>query len=232
MTAASLPLAAAALFWIAIHLGLAGSPLRMAVVRAIGANPYRGAFSLLSAIGIVALAIAYRDADHAPIWDLGEAGRWLVLLLMLPALLLLVGSVTGPNPTAVGGERLLARGEHAHGIQRITRHPMLTAFALWSLGHLLVRGTVAGILLFGAILVTVVAGMASIDRKRARSEPRHWADFARETSAVPFAAILAGRNRLAWREIGAWRLMLALILWLALVAIHPFVFGVPALPGS
>ena len=232
MTAASLPLLFAALFWIAIHVGVAGSPLRRPIVEAIGLNAYRGAFSILSAIGTVALAMAYRGADRTLLWDFGDAARWLVLFLMLPMLLLFVGSITGPNPTAVGGERHLARGESAHGIFRITRHPMLSAFALWTIGHLLVRGTVGGLLLFGSILVTVVAGMASIDRKRRRSEPRHWTDYARATSAIPFAAILAGRNRLVWREIGTWRLLLALVLWFALVALHPFVFGVPALPGS
>ncbi|MCC7272564.1 MAG: hypothetical protein IT561_07845 [Alphaproteobacteria bacterium] len=231
MTDTSWPLAAAALFWIALHLGIAGSPLRALATRRLGDNGFRAAFSLLSLLGILALAITYRRADGAPLWDLGPAGRWLPLLLMLPALWLFVGSVTGINPTAVGGERQLDREDLVRGVFRVTRHPMLWAFALWAGSHLAARGAMPDALLFGSLLVTALAGMASIDRKRAAAAPAAWGRFAAATSIVPFVAILGRRNRLVWSEIGGWRLLLAVLAWGLLAALHPIVIGVPALPG-
>jgi len=43
----------AALVWIAIHLGLAGTRLRDAVVQRIVEGPFRGVFSLLSIAALV-----------------------------------------------------------------------------------------------------------------------------------------------------------------------------------
>jgi len=45
----------AALVWIAIHLGLAGTRLRDAVVQRIGEGPFRGVFSLLTIAALVFL---------------------------------------------------------------------------------------------------------------------------------------------------------------------------------
>ena len=57
-------------------------------------------------------------------------------------------------------------------------------------------------------------------------EPQRWPAFAAATSILPFAAIAAGRNRLALRELGWWRPVLAVLLWAALIAMHPMAFGV------
>lgn len=225
------PLAAAAAFWIALHLGVAGTSLRGVLVSALGANGYRGLFALLSALGLAGLILGWRAATEVPLWSAGSAAAWVTLVLMLPAMIFLVGALTSPNPGAVGGERLLARNGQARGIFRVTRHPMLWAFAIWSGGHLVMRGTDAGILFFGPILVTALAGMRSIDRKRAHAVPWEWGAYASATSNLPFAAILAGRNRLTWRELGGWRLLLALLLWALSVVLHPVLLGIPALPA-
>ena len=73
-------------------------------------------------------------------------------------------------------------------------------------------------------------GTVDIDRKRRRSNPQEFAAFEAKTSNLPFAAILAGRNRLALREV--WLpLLLGLSLALAAVALHPRFFGRSALPS-
>lgn len=76
---------------------------------------------------------------------------------------LLVGSVTTPNPTMVGGTRLLAASTPATGILRVTRHPMLWSFALWAATHMIIIGRLGGAIFTGAFLVVVVAGMSSLD---------------------------------------------------------------------
>ncbi len=224
MTNAFIVLVAAAATWVALHIGVAGTALRGAIVARIGQGAFRGLFVLASFAVLGWLIHAYNVAG--PVAQLWIAPRWLVvvlMLLMLPALLLFVCSVTMPNPTSVRGGRALEVPEPARGILRITRHPMLWAFAIWGVLHLVAIGTASMAVLAGAIVVTAFAGMPSLDAKYAKREPQRWPAFAAATSVLPFGAILAGRNRLALRELGWWRPLLALWLWVVLIAGHPMV---------
>jgi uncharacterized membrane protein len=115
-------------------------------------------------------------------------------------------------------------------VLRITRHPMMWAFALWAAVHLIGNGELAAAVFFGTFLVTAAAGMPSIDHKFALRDPLRWQRFAAETSILPGGAILAGRNRLIWEEIG-WLLPLAaVLLWAGLLIGHRHLFGVAPLP--
>jgi Predicted membrane protein len=227
MTSAFASLLAAAIAWILVHIGVAGTRLRDAIVARIGQGAFRGLFVVASLVLLGWLIHAYNAAG--PVQQLWIAPRWLVvaaMLLMLPALLLFVCSLSMPNPTSVRGARALEAPDPAGGVLRITRHPMLWAFATWALVHLAVVGTASMAVLAGAIVVTAFAGMPSLDAKYARREPQRWPAFAAATSILPFAAIAAGRNRLALRELGWWRPVLAVLLWAALIAMHPMAFGV------
>jgi uncharacterized membrane protein len=95
----------------------------------------------------------------------------------------------------------------------------------------MVNGDLASLILFGSLLILAVFGPASIDAKRRRKMGDAWDGFAAQTSAVPFAAIAAGRQSLKLGEIGWWRLGVAVIVWGALVFAHPLLFGVNPLPG-
>lgn len=234
MEPAQTHLLAAAAFWLAIHIGLAGTPLRSRLVAAIGDNAFRGLFSVLSAVALGLLIWTYgRASQPETFYGLWVAERWMywVPFLVMPfALVLFVGSVTVPNPTAVGAERFLKEPEPARGVLRITRHPMLWAFALWAVAHLIPNGDFASLVLFATILITALCGMPSIDRKRAARDPQGWAAYAGKTSIVPFAAILAGRNRMDLPEIGLWRIAVALAAWVVLILVHGPVLGVTAIP--
>ena len=154
----SASLAAAAIAWVAFHIGVSGTGLRRVLVSRIGEGPFRGLFVLASIALLYWLGTAYGSAG--PIALLWQAPRWLVVAgmwLLLPATLLLVCSLSQPNPTSVRGKRALEAEEPAVGILRITRHPMLWAFALWAVVHLVALGTVAAAWLAGAILVTALA---------------------------------------------------------------------------
>jgi uncharacterized membrane protein len=227
-------LAAACVFWIALHLGIAGSPLRWALVRRLGESGFRILFSSLSAIGVIWLARAYGEATTPEaFYGLRVVDTWMLwapAVVMPAALLLFVGAVTVKNPTAVGAEGALGAPEPARGVLRITRHPMLWAFVLWAAAHWLANGDLASALLFPTIIVVALAGMLSIDRKRAKTGGADWGRFKSVTSILPFAAIIQGRNRFVDAEIGVWRLLAALALWGVLVALHPILLGLPALP--
>lgn len=207
--------------------GIAGTALRGRVVRVLGERGFRAAFSLVSVANIVWLALAWGAAG--PVRVLWQAPDWLVLLCMLllvPAAILLVCALTVPNPTSVAGARALMSETPAVGILRVTRYPMLWAFALWAAAHLLVFGTLGGAIFTGAFLVVAIAGMASLDAKYAARAPGQWAAFARATSILPFAAIAQHRNRFAFAEVGAWRIVAGVLLWGVLVALHTPVYAV------
>jgi uncharacterized membrane protein len=68
--------------------------------------------------------------------------------------------------------------------------------------------------------------MPSIDAKLARRDPATWAALSATTSIVPFAAIVAGRNRFVPREIGWLVPAIGVVAWLALLLLHPLLFGV------
>ena len=220
----------AAIFFIGIHFVISGSSLRGKIVVLIGEGPFRGVFSLLSLIGIVWLSHAYRRAEYIPLWGQPYALRPIALIVMLVAFLFVVLAFTSPNPTAVGGEALLAEKEPAKGIQRITRHPFLWGVALWALTHLILNGDLASLVFFGSFLILAIEGPFSIDRKREKAVGEPWNQFVALTSNVPFVAIVQGRNSLQVREIGWWPPLVALILYSLMLHFHPTLFGGSPLP--
>jgi uncharacterized membrane protein len=227
-------LVAAAAFFLAIHLLVSGTRVRDALTGRIGQGPYMGLFSLASLAGLAWLGFAFAQARTAPAnatyWGLTDATRYVQIGLQLLAMLLIVPGLATRNPTSVRQEAALDRPDVVQGMVRITRHPFLWGVAIWAVGHLLVRGDSASILLFGTMLALALLGTASIDAKRKRALGGKWDAFAAQTSNVPFAAIAAGRQRLSLGEIGWWRLALGVAVWAALLWGHPYLFGVRALP--
>ncbi|UTP38150.1 NnrU family protein [Phenylobacterium sp. LH3H17] len=226
-------LAAAAVF-VLLHLLVSGTRVRDAITGAIGPGPYMGLFSLASIAGLTwlgfAFAAARSDPGNGAYWQVTPVTRHIQLGLQLLAMLLIVPGLTTPNPTSVRQEGALERPDVVKGMLRITRHPFLWGVAVWALGHLLVNGDRASLVLFGSMLVLALFGTSSIDAKRKRALGATWDGFAAQTSNVPFGAILAGKQSLKLGEIGWWRILLAVAVWAAVAWGHPHMFGVAALP--
>ena len=221
----------AAFVWIAVHAGIAGTAVRRAIVGRTGEVAFRIGYSLVSVGAITLLIRAYGESLHGDagyLWSVPAWLGWVLVGIMAVAFVLFVASVTVPNPTAVGEKAL---GGDARGMLRVTRHPMLWSFTIWSAVHVIGNGNLASLLFFGAFGVTSLLGMPSIDRKMAAREPERWPLFAGQTSIVPFAAIAAGRNRLALAEIGIIPFAVGLVLWVVLLYFHPKLFGVSPLPS-
>jgi uncharacterized membrane protein len=225
-------LVAAATAFLLLHLLVSGTRLRDALTGAIGQGAYMGLFSLASVGLLVWLGFAFAGArsEGAVYWTAGAATKAVQLGVQLLALLFIVPGLTTPNPTSVRQEGVLARPDAVRGMLRITRHPFLWGVAIWAAGHLVVNGTVAAFIFFGSLLVLALAGSLSIDVKRRRALGDSWNAFAAQTSNIPFAAVAAGRQTLRLGEIGWWRPLLAVVVWAALIAVHPLAFGVSALP--
>lgn len=224
-------LIAAAVFFVLLHLLVSGTVLRGAIVTIIGEGAFMGLFSLASVAGLVWLGWAYGQArGTGPVyWDLGSGGRHAAAALVLLAMLLIVPGLTTPNPTSVKQEGALEKPNAVQGMLRITRHPFLWGVAIWALAHLLANGDLPGVILFGSMLALALFGTASIDAKRKRALGPRWDAFAAQTSGVPFAAVLSGKQKLSVGEIGLWRILLAVAVYAAVLWGHPFLFGVKPL---
>jgi uncharacterized membrane protein len=223
-------LLAACVFFLGIHVGISGSPLRGVIVGRIGERAYLGLFSLLSIAGLVWLIRAYARADRIWLWSAPPALHWAAPMLVLVAFVFVVIGLTTPSPTVVGSEAQLDVAEPARGILRVTRHPFLWGVALWAATHVTLNGDVASLALFGTLLVLALIGPPMIDSRRRRAFGDKWERFAAVTSSVPFGAIVAGRNTVRVDEIGAWRIVAAITAWAAMLMAHPWLFGAPALP--
>ena len=211
-----------------IHFGISGTRLRGWLVARLGEGRYLGFFSLASIAGLFWMGSAHAHAPAVFLWA-DPVGLWPVgKALMLFATLFVVIGLTASNPTMVGGQTRLARGQDAaRGITRITRHPFLWGVAIWALVHLVVNGDLASLIFYGSLLVLAIGGTPLIDARQRGRVGEQWNAFANVTSNVPFAAIVADRNQFSpvLREIGILRLALALAVYAAVLALHGRLFG-------
>lgn len=214
-------LALACLAFLCLHV-VPSTPLRPALVNAIGEKPYLGLFSLASVAGIAWMVMAFKAAPATALWP---GLRHLPSALMPFALILIVAGVMTPNPTAVGAAKLLEREEPARGILRITRHPVMWGIMLWAGAHLLARGELKSTLFFGSFLLLAAVGTVLQDLRKAQLG-EIWGRYARLTSNLPFLAIAQGRNRVAWRELGVLKIVIGLVLYAVVFHFHIKLFGV------
>jgi len=176
-----------AIAFVGMHF-LLSHPLRRPLVRSVGEGAFRGIYSLVALITF-GLMIHYYSVigREPPLWDSGNAGWIAGTLLMWVASILLVGSFIR-NPALIGS-RGPAGGPT--GVFRVTRHPMMWAFALWAIVHLMIIAMPKALVLDGAIIILALAGSAGQDRKKAAQMGEDWHDWTAQTAFVPFTRGLA-----------------------------------------
>jgi uncharacterized membrane protein len=219
-------LAVAAIAFLATHY-IASTPLRVALVARLG-KAYLALYSLVAFVTLGWMIWAFYHAPFVNLWY-AVALRPVPLVVMPFALVFVVCGLATPNPTAVGRERLLNSQAPAHGILRITRHPLMWGFALWAGSHIVARGDAAALIFFGTFLVLALTGTWLIDRRKAATLGDGWQHFTAVTSNVPFMAIIGGRNQLKLLEIGGWKVLLGLAAYVVLLLSHYQLFGAHAL---
>ena len=207
--------------FLATHF-MPSTPLRGALLKSLGQWGYTGVYSAI-AFGMIGwMSWAYTRAPVEPLWP---GVRWLPALLMPISFVLLACGLFASNPTIVGMYRLLRNADPARGIIRVTRHPVMWAFLLWALAHLLARGDMKSLVFFGSFAVLAGLGTLLIDHRKAKTLGENWARFAAVTSNVPFLAIVQGRNRLDLKEIGLRNPLIGLALYGLFFWFHPQIFG-------
>lgn len=216
-------LALATLVFLATHF-VSSTPLRVSLVEAIGEKAYLGSYSLVSFLTIGWMIWAFARAPAVPLWQVPGVKLWPLAVMPFAMILIAAGLMTR-NPTLVGQESLLKADEPARGMLRVTRHPMMWGIALWAAVHLLARGDAASLIFFGGFLAVALAGTKLIDSRKADTLGEDWRRFAEVTSNVPFSAIIEGRNRFVFAEIGWKRVLAGLAAYGAVLALHPWLFG-------
>ncbi|MCD4748032.1 MAG: NnrU family protein [Thermoanaerobaculales bacterium] len=208
------------------HVILSHGGIRASLVEKLGVLRFRALYSLV-ALGTFAPAavIAFTERHLGPVlWDLP---RWLELVVALPLMLfaleLIILSLATPSPVSLVPAKVEARG-----VLRITRHPMNMGWALFGLAHLTASGALGDVVFFGACFVFVgIVGAYHLDRRKHRQGDEAFTAFFKETSVLPFVAILFRRQRLVFAEMPAPMLFLGLVAWMALVFFHGRLFGAP-----
>ncbi len=130
------------IIFIATHsLRIVADDWRGQMVNRLGALPWKALVSVLSLVGLILIVQGYSATRQAPVllWQLPFWMSHLVSLLMLLSFVLLIAAY-------VPGNHLKA----AMG------HPMVIAVKVWAFSHLLVNGTLADLILFGALLAWAV----------------------------------------------------------------------------
>jgi uncharacterized membrane protein len=124
---------------------------RTATIARLGEGPWKGLYSLASAVGLVLIVVGYGMARRDPtvLYTPPAALRHLALVVMLPVFPLLFAAYLPGR------------------IRAATKHPFLLAVKVWAFAHLLANGTLADVLLFGAFLAWAVADRISVKRRPA-----------------------------------------------------------------
>lgn len=188
-------LVAGLLIFLGVHsVRIYADAWRSAQIARLGEGPWKGLYSLASAVGLGLIVWGYGEARMAPVdlWYPPVWTRHLAALLTLPAFVLIAAAY-------VPGTRVKA----AIG------HPMVGGVKLWALAHLLANGRLADLLLFGAFLV-----WAALDFRSARRRDR--------AAGTRYAAGPAARDGLAVAAgVAAWA---AFAFWLHgwLIGVRPF----------
>ena len=130
--------------FLGVHTFTTQREARARAIAALGEGGYKGAYALVSALGLALIVWGfahYRASGWIDVWHPPKALGHVTEALMLPAVILVVAAYI--------------RGR----IYTTLKHPMLAGVKLWAAAHLLANGDLGGIILFGSFL-----GWAVFDR--------------------------------------------------------------------
>lgn len=230
MTGSFEVLGLAAVAFLGGHFLLSMAAVRRAVVERLGRPAFLGIYGVTATATLIWLIRAYGRAPYQELWGDPLWARYLVIMLMpLAAVLLVCGALT-PSPASLLGTKALVRHDPAPGIIKITRHPVMWAIALWAALHLIANGDGASAILFGTFLILALGGMAHMEARHGAEHDANWRRLRAVTSAIPLGAVLGGRARIDLGGIGWWRLGAGVVFYLVLLFGHGWAIGIRVAP--
>ena len=226
-TEPAIVVAALWLLFAGTHIALALRRPRALLVGRLGEGGFIALFSVVAAVSFAALVGYY--ATHrfagAPGLGLGSvaAVRWLCMATIASGVALITaGLIAYPRmPMALFDQSI----KHPRGIERITRHPFFVGMALFAVPHVLLATRLVGAVFALGFAALAIAGARHQDAKLLARRGPAYAGYLAATSTLPMAAILAGRQHLAWRELPLAGLAVGLGLAVALRLNHAALFA-------
>jgi uncharacterized membrane protein len=196
-------------------------PVRPWLRARLGAAGFGLAYSVLSLAVLAWLIAAAGRAPYVPLWGWAPWQNHVPLAVMLPVCLIIALAVARPNPFSFGGARNERFDPARPGIVGLTRHPLLLALAFWAASHAVPNGGLAHVILFVVFAVFALMGGWLVDRRKRREMGERWA-------SLDAARRAAGPRPASWTGAGL-RLALGVVLYAALIWLHPWLFGVSPL---
>jgi uncharacterized membrane protein len=224
------PVLGMTLCWLAFagtHVGMASRPVRDRLAGRFGEIGFGLGFSVVAAASFTLLVAYY--ATHRTLGPAGPAlggvaGVREVLIGIVAAGVVLAVWAFDAYPRSPYAVFAKPGEQEPHGIERISRHSFFVGIALVGLAHALLATRLIGAVFMLGFAVLSIAGGLHQDRKLLRLRGAPYAAYLAATSFAPFAAILAGRQRLVGRELG-WRVpAFGLLAAVGLRAVHPHLF--------
>ena len=224
---AAIPVALAWLLFASTHIGLASVTVRRPLEARLG----RWGFTILFvAVASVAWALAIAtyvafQQQGAPGLALGRfpGARWPLVGAIVLGVVLMTSSFAAyaRSPYARAGEGV----REPTGLGRVTRHPFFVGVVFLGGAHALLATHLVGAIAMGGLALLAGFGAREQDRKLLALRGAPYADYLAVTSSVPFAAILAGRQRLVSRELPIALPLLGLLFAWGLRAVHGGLFA-------
>lgn len=217
MDTATLMLALGMAAFIGSHLAMS-HPLRAGMVRRFGQGGFLGIYSLVSLVTFSGAVIAFGKSPASPqLWDGQALVPWILAsLLTLVASVLFLASVVG-NPALAGTDIAGLSTRLPSGVFKVTRHPMMSAFTLWGIAHIMVAPSARTIILSGGVIALAVIGSLGQDAKKAALYGADWKVWMRRTSFLPNPAAFGHLNLYWLAAVPVWMLLTWLHLKLALI---------------
>ena len=176
--------------FIGVHLLPSAENLRAGLIARLGENAYKGLFSLIAITGLGLIIYGYPLFPLEMAWKPPLTSYHPTMLLVLVGIILFVASAIPSN------------------IQRLVVHPQLIGVSLWAIGHLLVNGSCADVLMFGGLLLfcqfAIVSAICRDKRNQLDKQP-------------------------VSRDIAV--LVVGLVVYVGVMFSHEWLFGIRILPG-
>lgn len=156
---------------------------RSSMMRRLGAGTWKGLYALASLVGLGLVVWGFGLARQQPhqLWAPPFFLRHVMWLLTLVSFILLAATYVPRN-----------------AIKARLHHPMVLAVIFWAVGHLLVNGNVAHVVLFGSFLV-----WATLSFRAARARDRAALSlYPAGTVSGTVTTVLVGA--LAWAGVAFW----------------------------
>ena len=226
------PVFAVTIVWLAFgltHVGLAAAGPRSRLVARFGEQGFVYVYSAIAAIVFTLVVTTYAGVrfEGLPGPALGRFPivREALIALVVTGVVLMTATFAsyheGPYEAGVTKRRF----PPPRGLERVTRHAFFAGLVIFSLAHALLATKLVGMVFLLGYAVVSAVGAWHQDRKLLARFGEPFAEYLRATSAVPFVAILSGRQKLVWSELPYAAIAGGVALAWGLRSMHDWIFA-------